>query len=395
MGCVKEVEKVAAPILGGLAGSILLPGIGTEIGADIGGLATVGGALGAAAGGAATGASGAGIALDAIGGGIAPNVGDIVSSASDAFGFSGGAAGSGAAIDSSTGLQVGQEATNGAGATINSATGETVAAPSTSTATAGGGFTSPSQTFDLGSNAISTAAGGPSTSAATNLGSIGATATDAIGSTVGNIDPTTINLNSAPVSGASASGVSGGASNSILSRVEDAGIKSALPVGALAYNAIKGPAKLPSASGALAPNGAATAPLLALENQGATEAQTGQLTPAQQSTITQGIRQQENLLLQQLASQGVTDPTHDSRYLSGMQQIQEWAQAQQQQYITAAIQEAVSAGGAASGNIATVANEQIQNDSSFQQSLAEAFGALGGITQVGGTRPNTPNPIQS
>ena len=61
-----------------------------------------------------------------------------------------------------------------------------------------------------------------------------------------------------------------------------------------------------------------------------------------------------------------------------MQSIKEQAAAQQQQYINAAIQQATSAGGAASNNIATVANEQIQNDTSFQNALAEAFGALGG-----------------
>lgn len=77
-GAVSTIEKVALPALGALAGSAILPGIGTELGADIGGLGTVGGALGGLAGGAASGASGSGLLLDAASGGLAPNAGDIL-----------------------------------------------------------------------------------------------------------------------------------------------------------------------------------------------------------------------------------------------------------------------------------------------------------------------------
>ena len=194
-----------------------------------------------------------------------------------------------------------------------------------------------------------------------------------------------------PIGGVSSSGAAApaasGATSGLLGKVENAGINAALPLGALAYEAIKGPSQLPGSATALEAGGAATAPLLALENQGSTEAQTGQLTSAQQATITQGVQQQQNQLIQQLASQGVTNPTSDSRYIAGMQQIQQWAQAQQQQYITAAINEATSAGGAASANISQAANDQIQSDTAYQNALAAAFGALGG--SIGGVNVNT------
>lgn len=364
-----------------------------------------------------------------------PDIGGSINSALGSVGGSG-------ATDPATGLSVGQETTNAAGATINTATGDTVAPPQTPTVSGSpsGTIATASQSFDLGNSAVDAAAGGPSTSAPTGLGSISSSPTDAaIGSqstdALGSIQPNTVNLDpnntnatfglsptdngatinaigsqGAPNStlgsisqslgvspaaggvvnpGASANAAigasGGGSSGGLLGEAESLGLKAAVPLAGLAYDAIKGPAKLPSASSAIAPNGAATAPLLGLENQGATEAQTGQLTPAQQATITQGVQQQQNLLLQQLASQGVTNPTKDSRYIAGMTQIQQWAAAQQQQYITAAISEATSAGGAASQNISTVANEQIQNDTAFQQSLAEAFGALGG--SIGGVNP--------
>lgn len=166
--------------------------------------------------------------------------------------------------------------------------------------------------------------------------------------------------------------------SSLLQTAEKTAVQSALPLGGLAYEAIKGPAKLPSSAQALEAGGAATAPLLALENQGATEASTGQLTAPQQANVLQYVQQSKDALLQQLASEGVTNPTKDSRYIQGLQQIQQQALALQQQYITGAISEATAAGGAASQNIAQASQEQIQNDTAFQDALGEAFGALGG-----------------
>lgn len=220
----------------------------------------------------------------------------------------------------------------------------------------------------------------PTGSGATSLGNVsggGNTGTfnyDLSGNATGaSASPTTVAA-AAPSSG-------GGLSDFLPSKSEvgSAVLKNALPLGGLAYEALKGPSALPPASQTLAPGGAATAPLLALEQQNATEAQTGQLTPSQQASITKTVQEQQNQLIQQLASQGVTDPTHDSRYLEGMKTIQQNALALENQYIQQALTNAVSAGGAASTNIANVAQEQISNDAEFQNALASAFGAIGGF----------------
>jgi hypothetical protein len=197
------------------------------------------------------------------------------------------------------------------------------------------------------------------TSGAAANSALGAAGTDAIGS----------------VAPASSSG-------GFLNGLESAAGKAALPGAALAFEAAQGPQALPSSSSALASGGSVTAPLQALETQGANEAATGTLTPTQQANVEQYVQQQQNQLIQQLASQGITNPTKSSQYQAGLAQIQQNALAMQQQYITAAIQEATSAGGAASKNIASVANEQVQLDTDFQNSLAQAFGALGG--SIGG-----------
>lgn len=298
----------------------------------------------------------------------------------------------GQAIDSATGLPVGQESINPAGATINTATGETVAAPSTATSVtpSSGGFAPAGSASDLAATQVGTQLGGAgdvagtSTSASPGLGSvgaaenaIGATTTDSLGANTSPIQANTINLGGgSAVAPAAATPSTGG----LLNTIESSAAKSAIPLAGLAYEAIKGPASLPSASTSLAPSGAATAPLLALENQGAQEALTGKLTPTQEANVEQYVQKQQNELIQQLASQGVVDPTKDSRYIEGMRTIQENALALQQQYITAAINEATSAGGGASANIANVANQQIQLDKDYQDALAAAFGALGGVS---------------
>lgn len=313
--------------------------------------------------------------------------------------FGGGTTPTGAAIDSTTGLPVSQETTNAAGATVNSATGGTVAAPSTPTASgapsSGGGFTSAAAAPDLGANQVNTlfddsVSSGTQTGASPNLGSVSAppissatainqSPTDSLGS-VTNPQPV---QGPAPV--ANVAPATGGSSG-LLGQAESLGLKAALPLGALAYDAIKGPSALPTQDSALVSGGSVTGPLQQLETQGATEATTGQLTPAQQATITQYTQQQQNQLIQQLASAGVTNPTQDSRYIQGMAQIQQQALALQQQYITAAINEATSAGGAAAGNISAVANQQVQEDTDFQNSLAAAVGALG--SSLSGTNLN-------
>lgn len=290
--------------------------------------------------------------------------------------------------------------TNEAGAAVN-ASGGTVAAPAspTSVAPSAGSTIGAGQAGDFSAGQVNSQISdnlgdvpGASTSGATNLGTLGGAASNAIGATntgsgltgdfaqgVGG-SPTlnSAGLDALSVPAASSAAAPASSSGGLLNTVENTAIKSALPVGALAYDAIKGPAKLPSSAQALEAGGAATAPLIALENQGATEASTGQLTAPQQANVLQYVQQSKDQLLQQLANEGVTNPKQDSRYIAGIQQIQQQALALQQQYITGAIQEATSAGGAASQNIATASQEQIQNDTAFQDALSQAFGALGG-----------------
>lgn len=434
-----ELLPIEAPLAGAVQGAVNGGGIrgALEGGAEGAILGQIGGtgdlALGAtdatgpvdAFGVATGGTSLGGQALNAIGGAASGAFDDV----SNALGFTG------ASPDAAIG-------TNSVGASINNA-GDTISAPAASISGGSGTPLSSSQVTDIDATQVGSQLGGdvsgPSTSSSPGLGSVGGTtasssvapstlpslgdgASQAIGGTsnleaaagtptasdtLGSLTPnsslqqqfTAANTDVLNAGGASSfsgggngTGAIGGvassgttpASGGILNTIENTATKAALPLGGLAYDAIKGPAKLPSEAQALGPGGQATAPLLALENQGATEATTGQLTPTQQANVLQYVQSQQNQLLQQLASQGVQNPTQDSRYIAGMQQIQNNALQLQQQYITAAINEATSAGGAASGNISTVANEQIQNDTAFQNSLAEAFGALGGAIGGGG-----------
>lgn len=157
----------------------------------------------------------------------------------------------------------------------------------------------------------------------------------------------------------------------------------ALPVGELAYEAIKGPGALPSNAQALEQGGAATAPLLATETGSLNAYNSGQLTGPQQANITQYIQQQQNQLIAQLAAQGVTNFAGDSRYISGMANIQQQALAQTQNYLNASLSAGLSAGGAASSNLSQVAQEQLSQNQEFQNSLTGALTSLGSI--VGGS----------
>lgn len=387
---------------GGIKGALEAGGealIGQEIGGAVGlgeGNSTFNDALGI------TGDNPAGTGLPDIGAAASNALGGVT----NALGITSpvpGATDNAATPDSS--IFGGSSSGSGSGST-STAGGSSASAGGTSVTPSSGGVTPASSAGDFSTSQINTQfangfgggdPGAASTAGSPQLGSvasnsIGATPSTSIGSTGGGIsgefasaaggapslNTSGIDALAATPSVASAAPAATSASPSLLSQAESVGIKAIPSLGALAYDAIKGPAKLPSESGALAPGGAATAPLLGLETAAANEATTGQLTPTQQANIEQGVQQQQNALLQQLVASGVTNPTKDSRYIAGLQQIQQWALGQQQAYITQAISAATSAGGAASNNIATIANEQIQNDTSFQDSLAAAFGALGG-----------------
>lgn len=386
MGCGKEIEQTTAETIGGAAGFALGGPLGAAAGAGLGSAATGGNIKQdlIAAGTAGIGSSvdiGQALGLDtSISGTVENSVGSALSSVGDSLGITGGTSGS--PIDTTPG-----------GAPANPTTGQAMAAPANTTvsspATGGGGTVSPgdvggfdtntinsqlSQGLNQGTNlgaGINAASPSFNASGAAADSALGSGGTDAIGSTGAGV------ATAAP----SAAGASSG--GGLLNTIENTAVKSALPLAGLAYSAVKGPASLPSQAKSLDAGGAVTAPLLALENQGANEALTGQLTPSQEASVTQMVQQAHNQLLQQLASAGVTNPTQDSRYIAGMQQIQEQAMALQQSYIQQAIQNATGAAGVAGSNIASVANEQVQLDTDYQNALASAFAALGG--SVGGS----------
>jgi hypothetical protein len=257
---------------------------------------------------------------------------------------------------------------------------------------AGGGAASPgisaSAAPEAASNQISTQLGANATGALGGTTGFGDVAGDSSALNTASADFTKslnsdlTNLGAQPLS-PSVAGSAGGAAAGGASSLSK--LAPLVPLGNLAYQAISGPGKLPSSATALEAGGAATAPLLATENSQLNEGNTGQLTPSQQANITQYTQNAQNQLIQQLASSGVTDFKNDSRYISGMQQIQQQALAQQQQYIQDAITAGVSAGGAAAVNISQVANEQIAQDQEFQQALSSAFNSFGSVL---GSKPN-------
>jgi len=401
MGCGKAIESTALEVGGAAIGGAIGGPIGAGIGAA-GGSALSGGSIkqdllaGATAGLGSSVDVGQALGLDtSISGTIENEIGNAFNSAGSALGLTGDGASA-----------AGDTATNAAGATVNPSTGTTVSAPSATTvaapASGGGGIASPSNLADTfasqtQSELDSGVLGG--SSAPTSSPRLGSVSSPAAGSSGGNFS---YNLSGNPT-GAAANSAIGAAGSDAIGSTSGGGLKdflpskasigntlekAALPLAGAAYSAIKGPAALPADARNLQAGGAATAPLLALENQGANEAITGQLTQPQQAQVLQYVQNAQNALFQQLASAGVTNPTQDSRYIAGMQKIEQDAMALQQQFITQAIQQATSAGGAASSNIASVANEQIQQDTEYQNALSAAFAALGGSIGGGGININ-------
>lgn len=181
-----------------------------------------------------------------------------------------------------------------------------------------------------------------------------------------------------PVAADAIGGKAGGVLNGLIPSASTLE-KAALPAGMLAYNAIKGPPPLTAEGKALGVGGAATQPLLDTEKQQLGIANSGQISAPQQQQITNFVNEQQNELIQQLASQGVTNMAGDSRFIQGMQQIREKAIALQQQFIAQALQAGTAAAGAAAGNLNSAAQQSLQNDTNFQSALSSAVGSLGNI----------------
>jgi hypothetical protein len=250
-------------------------------------------------------------------------------------------------------------------ATGTGATGNDVSsqfAKGLSVPSSGSGFASASNVADLSKSALDTQLG--STSSATQLGSSGA---DSLGIEGGFSDGKAIASSSAPTSTLGKL-VSGGSD-----------IAKVASLGNVAYNALSGPGKLPSASQPLNAGGAVTAPLIQSETTNLAAANAGTVTPAAQASIDQYTQQARNQLIQQLANEGVTNFAGDSRYIQGINDINKQAQALQTSFIHSEVDNAYKAAGLAGSNLGQVANEQVSQDSAFQQSLNAAFQALGGL----------------
>lgn len=189
--------------------------------------------------------------------------------------------------------------------------------------------------------------------------------------------------NSAATTNASGNIVSSAAPSSGSSSLLDKALKYGPSLGGLAYEAIKGPGKLPSSAQALQAGGAATAPLLATEQAALNEYNSGQLTPGQQATVAKNKNDYLNQVIQQLANEGVTDIQHDSRYIAAVQQADRQSLIDTQTFLDSALTAGTQAGGAASQNLAQAANAQISQDNAFQQALTGAVQGLAGVAGGG------------
>jgi hypothetical protein len=150
------------------------------------------------------------------------------------------------------------------------------------------------------------------------------------------------------------------------------------------YEALKGPAPLSAADKSLQGQGNT---LNNAANADLANAQAGMVTPAQQATINQYVQNATNQLYQQLASSGVTNPQSDSRYLQGLQQIQQQAQAMTAAYIQQTFANAMSEAGQAANDLNAAGTAATAADTAYTNALAQATAALGGAAALQTFRP--------
>lgn len=331
-------------------GQGVLSGVETLGGQELGGATGIGGgnsafndALGI------TGDTPLGTGLPDIGGGISDAAHGVLSSAKDFLGGSATGGATGGAVAGATPFA------DSAGTASSGAAG---AAPVSSIASAGS-ILGASGAGDAAQGAVNSQLGGAPLDA-TSLGSIG----------------TDLGSSSAPASAGTATATNN-ASSWLPSKGSTLGAGLSLAPAALA--AIQGPPKLSPAAQTAQPTGTVSAPLIATEQQQLAQGNSGTLSPSQQAGIDLSSKNAENALIQQLASSGVTDYKNDSRYIKGMQDIQQQALAQQQQYVQQALTNGFTAGGAAAGNLQTAATEQSQNDQAYQDAINKALEAAGSV----------------
>lgn len=376
--------------------------------------------------------TGIGNALSSAESGVSGFLNDAGTGIENFLGFGTGAPGTagGTALDAAT-----TDATNALGNTGGALPG---AAP-VSAVPSSGGFESPTSLLSgqdqsvlnqLGANSTSTAIPGSTTPNATNLGNLGnlgqnvSTSVADTGASSGELEAGTGSnfgggspgsggsslpgqLNTSLTSGGSpdAFGVPGGVATTNLtgaSSVADtsssglgdqvsgffnkaSNLKYALPAGELINTLIQGPQKLPSNARALEAGGAVEGPLQQTETQSLNAYNTGTLTAPQQAQIDQYTQQQTSALYQQLAEQGVTNPHKDSRFIQGMQQIQQQAEIMKQQLLGQDLSAGEGAAGQAAQDLMATADLQNKSDEDYQNAINEAvqsFSSMAGGNSI-------------
>lgn len=316
------------------------------------------------------GALGFGSGNTAVNDALGINISPAATGLPDVAGFlSHGLDSAGAALGFTSSGTAAPVAGTGAGGVMLDASGQslTSAPASTTTVTSpGGGFQSAAQAIGSQDSSIDTLLGngieGTSTPTATTLGSVASSPTLAAGAA------------SAPAGAAAASAPTSGG---FMSSLEGAAGRAALPLGALAYSALQGPSSLPSQAQPLTANGAVTQPLIDTETAGLNNYNKGTLSQPQQAQVLQFVQGSQNQLIQQLVNSGVTNFKNDSRYVQGMQDIQNQSIAMQNQMLQQTFDNAFHAAGAAGTNLGAVANQQVQQDKDFQDAMAAAFAGVG------------------
>lgn len=172
----------------------------------------------------------------------------------------------------------------------------------------------------------------------------------------------------------------GGQLNAVLN---DPGARLGLAALPAAATLLNGQSAVPSAITPLQPGGSLTGPLQNTATSQLAGANAGTLAPGQAASVAQFRQQAENALFQQLANEGVADPRSDSRYVAGMQQIEQQAQVMTQQFINQEFQTGFAAAGQAAGTLGQAASAEVGQDKSFQDALSSALQAFGQVEGIG------------
>jgi hypothetical protein len=147
-------------------------------------------------------------------------------------------------------------------------------------------------------------------------------------------------------------------------------------LGMLGYTAMRGPAPIPPAEQQALQNVSPGSPVYQVAQQYLKEAATGQLQPGEIAQIQQYQQNATNELFQQLANEGITDPSQDSRFVQGQQAIAQNAQIMYQKFITAAVTNGLAAQGNIDSTLQSAANMQAEADQNYQARLQAAASAL-------------------